>query len=296
MLIKIGHICIKFIGEMRRIQCDTVNKKLKTLNKKQNSIFKEAYIMQKIINQNLISYKTVVRTYNETISDNKEVLTRQKEIIITDVQTTQKNVFLPDEIDGCPISDISAFAFENNDSVEHITLPKQLKSIRRYAFRNCKNLKTIDIPASVNLIEDSSFINCTSLKEISLLNDVLVIFDKAFDGCTQLEKINMTGTSCCLNKDVFDNTAFYNNESNWESGILYVGHCLVTARGIMNTCKVKEGTTTIASFAFKNNIAMKDVTLPDSITYIGYLAFDGCASLNSITAPKGVFDYDTPLF
>lgn len=49
--------------------------------------------MQKIINQYLISYKTVVRTYNEITPDNKEVLTRQKEIIITDVQTTQKNVF-----------------------------------------------------------------------------------------------------------------------------------------------------------------------------------------------------------
>lgn len=252
--------------------------------------------MQKIINQNLISYETIVRTYNNTISDNKEVLIRQKEVIVTEVKTTQKNVFLPDEIDGYPISDITAFAFENNDSVEHITLPKQLKSIRRYAFRNCKNLKTIDIPASVNLIEDSSFINCTSLKEVSLLNDVLVIFDKAFDGCTQLEKINMPGTSCLLNKDVFDNTAFYNNKSNWENGVLYVGNCLVTAKDIKNTYKVKEGTTTIASFAFENNIAMTDVILPDSITHIGYLAFEGCEALKSVTAPKGACDYETPLF
>lgn len=252
--------------------------------------------MQKIINQNLISYKTVVRTYNETTPDNKEILIRQKEIVITEVKTTQKNIFLPDEIDGCPISDISAFAFENNDSVEHITLPRQLKSIRRYAFRNCKNLKTIDIPASVNLIEDSSFINCTSLKEVSLLNDVLVIFEKAFDGCTQLEKINMPGTSCCLDKDAFDNTAFYNNESNWDDGILYVGHCLLTAKGVKNTYKVKDGTTTIAAFAFKDNTELTDVVLPDSITHIGYLAFVGCESLNSITAPKGIFDYDTPMF
>ena len=41
--------------------------------------------MQKIINQNLISYKTVLRTYNETTPDNKEILIRQKEIIITEI-------------------------------------------------------------------------------------------------------------------------------------------------------------------------------------------------------------------
>lgn len=252
--------------------------------------------MQKIINQNLISYKTVIRTYDKTTPDNKDILIRQKEIIITEVKTTQKNVFLPDEIDGYPISDIGDSAFENNDSIEHVTLPKQLKNIGKNAFKNCKNLKTIDITASVNLIEDSSFINCTSLKEVSLLNDVLVIFDKAFDGCTQLEKFNMPGTYCCLNKDVFDNTAFYNDESKWEDGVLYVGHCLVTAKGVKNTYKVKEGTTTIASFAFKDNTELTNVVLPDSITYIGYLAFDGCESLNSITAPQGVFDYETPMF
>ena len=252
--------------------------------------------MQKIINQNLISYKTIVRTYNETTLDNKEVLIRQKEIIITEVKTTQKDVFLPEEIDGCPISDIGNSAFENNDNVEHVTLPKQLKGIRKSAFRNCKNLKTIDIPSSVSVIEEYSFANCTSLKSVSLLNDIIVILDKAFDGCTQLEKINMPGTYCCLNKDVFDNMAFYNDESNWEDGVLYVGHCLVTAKGVKNTYKVKEGTTTIASFAFKDNTELTDVVLPDSVTYIGYLAFDGCESLNSITAPKGIFDYDIPLF
>lgn len=252
--------------------------------------------MQKIINENLISYKTILRTYNETTSDNKEILIRQKEIIITDVQTTQKNVFLPDEIDGYPISDIGDSAFENNDSIERVTLPKQLKSIRKNAFRNCKNLKSVDIPSSVNVIEEYSFANCTSLKKISLLNDIIVILEKAFYGCTQLEKFNMTGTSCLLNKDVFDNTAFYNNKSNWENGVLYVGKCLVTAKEVKNTYKVKEGTTTIASFAFKDNTELTDVVLPDSITYVGYLAFDGCESLYSITAPKGVFDYETPLF
>lgn len=252
--------------------------------------------MQKIINQNLISYETVVRIYNETTPDNREVLIRRKEIIITEVKTTQKNVFLPDKINGFLIGDIGESAFENNDSIERVTLPKQLKNIRKNAFRNCKNLKTINIPSSVNVIEECSFANCTSLKKISLLNDIIIILDKAFDGCTQLEKINMPGTSCLLNKDVFDNTSFYNNESNWENGVLYVGHCLVTAKDIKNTYKVKEGTTTIASFAFKDNTELTDVVLPDSITYVGYLAFDGCKSLYSITAPKGVFDYETPLF
>ena len=253
-------------------------------------------IIKKTINQNLISYKTIIRGYRKTNEDNKEILIRQKEIIITEVKTTQKNVFLPDKINGFLIGDIGESAFENNDSIERVTLPKQLKNIRKSAFRNCKNLKTINIPSSVSVIEENSFANCTSLKSVSLLNDTIIILDKAFDGCTQLEKINMPGTSCLLNKDVFDNTAFYNNKSNWENGVLYVGNCLVTAKDVKNTYKVKEGTTTVASFAFENNVAMTDVVLPDSITHIGYLAFEGCELLKSITAPQGAFDYETTLF
>ena len=138
-------------------------------------------IIKKTINQNLISYKTVIRGYSKTNKDNKEVLIRQKEIIITEVKTTQKNVFLPDEIDGYPVSDIGNAAFENNENIEHVTLPKQLKNIRKNAFRNCKNLKSVDIPSSVSVIEENSFANCTSLKKISLLNDIIIILDKAFD-------------------------------------------------------------------------------------------------------------------
>ena len=85
-------------------------------------------IIKKTINQNLISYKTVIRGYSKTNKDNKEVLIRQKEIIITEVKTTQKNVFLPDKINGFLIGDIGESAFENNDSIERVTLPKQLKN------------------------------------------------------------------------------------------------------------------------------------------------------------------------
>ena len=137
--------------------------------------WKEVWKWRKIINQNLISYKTVIRGYSKTNEDNKEILIRQKEIIITEVKTTQKNVFLPDKINGFLIGDIGESAFENNDSIERVTLPKQLKNIRKNAFRNCKNLKTINIPSSVSVIEENSFANCTSLKKISLFNDIIIM-------------------------------------------------------------------------------------------------------------------------
>lgn len=250
----------------------------------------------KLINGNLISYKTSIRTYNEITPDNRETLIRRNEVIITGVKTTQKNILLPDEIDGYCVSDIGHSVFEGNEEIEHVTLPNQLIYIREKAFKNCVNLKIVDFPKSLRIIEEDSFSECTALKEVNLLNDSTIILHRAFKGCKQLSKINMPGSLCYICKSVFDDTAFLNDESNWDDGVLYAGSCLITAQGIKNSYKVREGTTTIASFAFQDNIAMTEIILPDSVKDIGYLAFDGCESLNRITGPKGIFDYEIPLF
>jgi hypothetical protein len=46
--------------------------------------------------------------------------------------------------------------------------------------------------------------------------------------------------------------------------------------------------TEIAMWAFRNEIEITSVTIPDSVTYIGAGAFGGCKSLASITIPDGV--------
>lgn len=250
----------------------------------------------KLINGNLITYTIHTRVYTDITPDDRESILKKKEVIITGVRTTQKNILLPDELDGYRVSDIGHGVFEDNETIEHVTLPKQLIYIRERAFHNCINLKSVDFPKTLRILEEDCFLNCTSLQEITLLNDMTTILHRAFKGCTQLIKINMPGTSCYICTGAFDDTAFLNEESNWDNGVLYVGSCLIMAKGVKNTYKVREGTTSIASYAFADNIELLEIILPDSVKEIGYLAFEHCDSLECITGCKGVFDYETPLF
>ena len=51
---------------------------------------------------------------------------------------------------------------------------------------------------------------------------------------------------------------------------------------------IKEGVTTIGSFAFESCDSLQSVTIPDSVTTIGSSAFESCDSLQSITIPDSV--------
>ena len=51
---------------------------------------------------------------------------------------------------------------------------------------------------------------------------------------------------------------------------------------------VKAGTRVICDGAFKNCNGLTSVTIPNSVTSIGYSAFRGCSSLTSVTIPNSV--------
>jgi len=72
----------------------------------------------------------------------------------------------------------------------------------------------------------------------------------------------------------FSGTGYYLNEDNWENDILYIGSHLISAKySDCDTYVVKDGTLTIADFAFYYVEELKGITIPDSVTNIGIDAF-----------------------
>ena len=57
---------------------------------------------------------------------------------------------------------------------------------------------------------------------------------------------------------------------------------------LIQVVTIKEGTTEIADYAFKNFKSVKEIIIPKSVKKIGKYAFEGCRSLISIVIPEGV--------
>ena len=210
------------------------------------------------------------------------------------------------------VTSIGDREFYNCNSLTSITIPNSVTSIGYEAFYHCNSLTSITIPNSVTSIGDSAFKYCSSLTSITIPNSVTSIGDSAFHDCNSLTSITIPNSVTSIGSNVFDNTGIYNDESNWENDVLYIGNYLIKAKStlsgeyeIKNRAKciansaffgctsltsitIPNGVTSICNYAFKDCSSLTSVTIPNSVTSIGDWAFSGCNSLTSITIPNSV--------
>ena len=184
--------------------------------------------------------------------------------------------------------------FEGCKTINSITIPDSVKNIEYDAFKDCTYLATVTFGKNFEVIDNGAFMNCTSLRKINIPDSVTYIGDEAFMNCSALSEINLPERVIKMTADTFKNTSYYNN--NWEDGVLYVGkHLLAGQKNIIKSFAVKEGTITIATAAFYS-ASLTGITIPDSVSYIGSVAFSDCRSLTSVVLPEGITRIESNTF
>ena len=93
------------------------------------------------------------------------------EVTITKCISGRRNVVVPSEIEGYPVTKIGSYAFDGyGTNVMHmaVTLPDTLKVIGGYAFYNCWSLREIKFPAGLEKIEQYAFSRCRLLSVVDI--------------------------------------------------------------------------------------------------------------------------------
>ncbi len=112
----------------------------------------------------------------------------------------EKNVIIPSEINGIPVTIVNRLHTEENtddepyfdtSNVESIVVPDSVKVING-AFQNLVNLKSVTLPEGLEYIETDSFRNCTQLKEIEIPDSVYNMYDYMFYN-SGIEELNIGG-------------------------------------------------------------------------------------------------------
>ena len=137
----------------------------------------------------------------------------------------------------------------------------------------------------------SPFYYNSYIKSIIIENSVTSIGDDAFYGCTSLTSVTIPYSVTSIGYDAFYDTAYYNDESNWNNGVLYISDCLIDTNDDFDSTTdytIKGGTRIIADYAFLFSKSLTSVTIPDSVTSIGDQAFNDCTNLTNATIGNGV--------
>ena len=161
-----------------------------------------------------------------------------------------------------------------NVSIKNGTRLIANRAFSDYSLENsCTKIQSVTLPNTLKIIGDYAFYGCSSLTNITIPDSVTSIGYYAFDGCSNLNTIKLGKSIEFIGPGAFYNTAYYKNNANWESGILYIGSCLiVTNIELPENPIIKDGTTLISCSAFSED-KIKSITIPVSIHYINEGAF-----------------------
>lgn len=130
-----------------------------------------------------------VKNSGTTEAGLKWALNSSDEIIIADYTGSSATVEIPSVVNGCAVTRIGDYAFENCTSLTSITIPDSVTSIGWKAFYRCTSLTSVTIENSVETIEDYAFYECTSLTSVTIPDSVTSIGYRAFYNCNSLTSV-----------------------------------------------------------------------------------------------------------
>ena len=198
---------------------------------------------------------------------------------------------IPDEINGIPITLISASAFKNKTSIKSIKFGSNIENISNNAFEGCTSLENVEFNDGLTLINKEAFAGCVSINSIAIPNSVRWIYAEAFKDCSNLESVIINGS----NLDEIYPSSFSGCESlkyNKSSGGLFLGNSennysvfIKPENSETKSVIIPEGCNKIALTSLKNQKGIEKLSIPSTINSMPIEMLSGCSNLVELQIP-----------
>lgn len=153
------------------------------------------------------------------------------------------------------------------------------------AFYNCSGLTSVIIPNTITTIGDYAFYGCSGLSSLTIGKSVTSIGNNAFSRCDNLKELTWNAKNCSSNSNM--------SKSNIEH-VTIGSEVEVLPNYFVSESKIAEVTipnsvTWIGVCAFSNCNGLTSIDIPNSVTVIDNLAFYNCTGLSNLTIGNSVY-------
>ncbi len=173
-----------------------------------------------------------------------------------------------------PVTSIGQSAFYGCSGLTSINIPHTVTTIGNRAFQECSSLTSVNIPNGVTSIGENAFSGCRNLTTLTIGSGLSSIGNYAFGDCTSLSTITVDS----------DNPVYYSPEG---SNAIIVKNSKALVVGCQAT-DIPVGVESIGYYAFYGCSSLNSITIPGSVLDIYPYAFYGCKNLTSVTIQNGV--------
>lgn len=189
-----------------------------------------------------------------------------------------ETVYLPTSLETIESSVYSSQgAFLGNTKLKNVIFENGcgVKHIGSYAFSNT-GFETFEVWDSVHTLGDFSFYNCYYLKSVNIVGGIEIIGEGTFAGCLNLLTVSLPSSLIIIGGSP---DGFIKTDSQVVVGAFEGCNLLnnISMGGLTNL-------TTIADRTFTGCTNLLNVSLPNSVVYVGSSAFDGSAYLTNVYA------------
>ena len=197
------------------------------------------------------------------------------------------------------VTSIGDWAFSGCSGLTSVTIPSSVTSIGDYAFYDCSGLTSVTIPSSVTSIGAAAFQYCSGLTSVTIPSSVTSIGDGAFGDCRNIRTVVMPGRFSLA--DTFRNSIYFGHEARTVTildGEEFL--CKEVFAGFGSSLRkviLSEGVTTLGEDLFYGLMmdtwgipyasreefgGLRELTIPSTVTSIGWHALNGCSALRVI--------------
>jgi len=185
------------------------------------------------------------------------------------------SVSIPDSV-----TEIGSGAF-NYSGITYFKSGKNVETIGGDAFYSCKELTDVVLNEGLKTISGSVFHACSSLKRVTIPSTLEEIGNGAFS--PRIERVDIKSIEAWCRITFIE-------YQNWEntSNPLHNGADLYLNGKLLTDLTIPDSITSIKYIAFVGCKSIKNLVIPNSVKTIGGKAFAGCSALENVSIGTGV--------